>query len=112
MPYADPEKQRKAVLKAVKKHRIKKRINRAWKSFPNQYITPLAIWMKWANKDQEVDLRLVKIGEQYEFPLPVLSLESMVNTLHKYDFPEKVQVLGKKFVLKCVEVEEEKQEKS
>lgn len=112
MPYVDREKQRKSVLKAVKKHRIKKKINKAWKSFPNQYITPLAIWMKWATKDQEVDLRLVKIGENYEFPLPVLSLESMIRTLEVHDFPEKVQVFGKKFVLKCVEVEEEERGKT
>lgn len=76
----------------------------------NSLTTPLIVWTKFAKKDDFTEVRLLIVEGQnvkHEFLLPVLSLESMIRTLKKYNFPDKVTVLEKKFIIKCVEIEED-----
>jgi hypothetical protein len=105
MPYKDPEKQRQAILKAVKRHRSRKTIERVWKTFPRGYNDPLTVWMKLAQEGWKTELRLIDVDE-FEFAMPVTSLDSFLKGLRETKFPARVDVWTKKFVIECVEIEE------
>lgn len=102
MPYKNPEKQ-KEVMRKIMSSRYKK--IRLSDVFEGQNFL-LISWMKLCKKDAETEVRLVKI-DPYEFVLPITSLDSFIQTLKRHDFPDNVKVWSKKFLLKCVDVEDD-----
>ena len=95
----DPDKWRRQVKKASKRYRERKAIR-------DFFAETLTLWMRTAMKGLETEVILARIGEKDEVVLPVLNKESFTRQLERYNFPYKVELMSKKFVLKCVEVEE------
>jgi len=122
MPYKNRQKQREAVRKAVRKHRIKKKILPFYAHLPvdelfekaglpklHKGISPLDLWLLFASEGAKAEVILIRHeGLSGFMPIPILSEESFLRSLRRHNFPYKVERLRKKFVITCIEVEEDK----
>jgi len=103
MPYKDPEKQRKSVREAVAKYREKEA------SIYKMGLMKIIAWMQRASqmkKGERIEVILARVqGTEQWFPVPVLSRESFVRELEKYNFSYAVEVVDKKFWLSSEEGE-------
>ena len=96
MPYKDPEKQRRAVVEAMREYRAKQIFARTM-----GYL-PLLAWMQVASKHKQgskTEIFLVRIeGTDQWFPV-VGSREYFIKKLEEMEFPYTVHMVDKKFQL-------------